>query len=185
MFSHCEQKTSAEGRASSTAAWPGCTSISGGLLNQNDSVFSLGMEGQRNLPQSHWMLRGPDFTQDTRKRALSLSVLKLPIFRAGFRSRHVGVCRAQASLAVNVNAHSQVQACFFWACFHCSEPLQPHPEQSAYPEQIAPSPRQQACSSRLRSAVCPCYGTCLGVVIWWGKPAELGVCKVLLYLEEQ
>lgn len=126
----------------------------------------LGHGGATRPPTVPLGTRGQDFIQDTGKWGLSLSVLKLPIFRAGFCRGHVGVCRAQASLAVNVNAHSRVQACFFWACFHCSEPLQPHPEQSSYPEQIAPSVRQQARSSCLCSAVCPCYGACLGAVIW-------------------
>lgn len=142
--------------------------------------FILGHGGATRPPMVQLGARGQDFTQNTGKWGLSLSALKLPLFRAGFHRGCGGGCRAQISLAVNTNARSQVQACFFWACFHYSEPLQPHPEQRSYTEQVAPSPRWQVHSSCLCFAVCPCYRVGLDVVIWEGKPAELGVHKVLL-----
>lgn len=52
-----EQKTGAEERGLGTGTWLGCMSVSEGLLSQNDSVVSLGMEGKCDLPQSHWVLK--------------------------------------------------------------------------------------------------------------------------------
>lgn len=50
--------------------------------------------------------RGQDFIQDARKWGLSLSVVKLPIFRNRFGRGHRGVCRTQGSLTVSENAYS-------------------------------------------------------------------------------
>lgn len=66
------------------------------------------------VPLDVW---GQGFIRDTRKWEFRVSVLKLPIFRAGFCRGHVGVCRAQVSLAVKVEVHSQVQAWLFLGLF--------------------------------------------------------------------
>lgn len=130
-----------EGRTSRTAAWLGCWSTPGWLLDQNDGsewCYSLRHGGAMWPPSIPLSAQGQDSTQDTRKWCPHLPIWGLD-FTAG-RWGSAGCSHHWQGMWMNTAEPCSV----FWSFSHCCEPVQPDPESRACLGQIAPSSRQQA-----------------------------------------